>query len=197
MAKQRIIAIGREYGSGGHKIGEILSKRYGIPLYDKEMIEEIAKEKNLDLDELKKYDETPRNRLFSRTVNGFTNSPEETISQMQFDFLREKAKAGESFVVVGRCATSILKDNENTVCIFVTGNLVDEATRISKLYRLTEVEGEALVEKVNKQRKQYHNYYCKEKWGDSRYYDLIINSSKVGIENAADIIDNYIKLMQK
>lgn len=197
MTKQRIIAIGREYGSGGHKIGEILSKRYGIPLYDKEMIEEIAKEKNLDLDELKKYDETPRNRLFSRTVNGFTNSPEETISQMQFDFLREKAKAGESFVVVGRCATSILKDNENTVCIFVTGNLVDEATRISKLYRITEVEGEALVEKVNKQRKQYHNYYCKEKWGDSRYYDLIINSSKVGIENAADIIDNYIKLMQK
>ena len=53
-----------------------------------------------------------------------------------------------------------------------------------------------MVEKVNKQRKQYHNYYCKEKWGDSRYYDLIINSSKVGIENAADIIDHYIKLIQ-
>lgn len=195
MKKQRIIAIGREYGSGGHEIGEILSKRYNIPLYDKEMIEVIAKEKNLDLDELKKYDETPRNRLFSRTVNGFSNSPEETITQMEFDFLREKAAAGDSFVVVGRCATSILKDNENTVCIFVTGNLVDEATRISKMYRITEVEGEALVEKVNKQRKQYHNYYCKEKWGDSRYYDLIINSSKVGIENAADIIDNYIKLI--
>ena len=75
MAKQRIIAIGREYGSGGHKIGEILAKKYGIPLYDKEMIELIAKEKDLDLDELKKYDEIPRNRLFSRTVNGFTNSP--------------------------------------------------------------------------------------------------------------------------
>ena len=124
MAKQRIIAIGREYGSGGHKIGEILAKKYGIPLYDKDMIEVIAKEKNLDLDELKKYDEIPRNRLFSRTVNGFTNSPEETISQMQFDFLREKANSGESFVVVGRCATSILKDNENMVSIFVTGDLV-------------------------------------------------------------------------
>lgn len=132
MAKQRIIAIGREYGSGGHKIGEILAKKYGIPLYDKEMIELIAKEKNLDLDELKKYDEIPRNRLFSRTVNGFTNSPEETISQMQFDFLREKANSGESFVVVGRCATSILKDNENMVSIFVTGDLVYEATRILK-----------------------------------------------------------------
>ena len=190
MAKQRIIAIGREYGSGGHKIGEILAKKYGIPLYDKEMIELIAKEKNLDLDELK------RNRLFSRTVNGFTNSPEETISQMQFDFLREKANSGESFVVVGRCATSILKDNENMVSIFVTGDLVYEATRISKMYRITEVEGEAMVEKVNKQRKQYHNYYCKEKWGDSRHYDLIINSSRVGIQNAADIIDSYIKLIQ-
>ncbi len=196
MAKQRIIAIGREYGSGGHKIGEILAKRYGIPLYDKEMIELIAKEKNLDLDELKKYDEIPRNRLFSRTVNGFSNSPEETISQMQFDFLREKANSGESFVVVGRCATSILKDNENMVSIFVTGDLVYEATRISKMYRITEVEGEAMVEKVNKQRKQYHNYYCKEKWGDSRHYDLIINSSRVGIQNAADIIDSYIKLIQ-
>ena len=82
------------------------------------------------------------------------------------------------------------------VSIFVTGDLVYEATRISKLYRITEVEGESMVEKVNTQRKQYHNYYCKEKWGDSRYYDLIINSSKVGIENAADIIDHYIKLIQ-
>lgn len=196
MKQQRIIAIGREYGSGGHKIGEILAKKYNIPLYDKELIELIAQEKNMDLDELKKYDEIPRNRLFSRTVNGFSNSPEETISQMQFDFLREKANSGESFVVVGRCATSILKDNENMVSIFVTGDLVYEATRISKMYRITEVEGEAMVEKVNKQRKQYHNYYCKEKWGDSRYYDLIINSSKVGIENAADIIDHYIKLIQ-
>ena len=196
MKQQRIIAIGREYGSGGHKIGEILAKKYNIPLYDKELIEVIAQEKNMDLDELKKYDEIPRNRLFSRTVNGFSNSPEETISQMQFDFLREKANSGESFVVVSRCATSILKDNENMVSIFVTGDLVYEATRISKMYRITEVEGEAMVEKVNKQRKQYHNYYCKEKWGDSRYYDLIINSSKVGIENAADIIDHYIKLIQ-
>ena len=196
MKQQRIIAIGREYGSGGHKIGEILAKKYNIPLYDKELIEVIAQEKNMDLDELKKYDEIPRNRLFSRTVNGFSNSPEETISQMQFDFLREKANSGESFVVVGRCATSILKDNENMVSIFVTGDLVYEATRISKMYRITEVEGEAMVEKVNKQRKQYHNYYCKEKWGDSRYYDLIINSSKVGVENAADITDHYIKLIQ-
>ena len=67
---------------------------------------------------------------------------------------------------------------------------------ISKMYHITEVEGEAMVEKVNKQRKQYHNYYCKEKWGDSRHYDLIINSSRVGIQNAADIIDSYIKLIQ-
>lgn len=197
MGKQRIIAIGREYGSGGHSIGNILAKKYNIPLYDSSMIEIIADEEGLDLEEIKKYDEIPRNRLFSKSSSTLGNTPEETISQMEFDFIRRKAEAGESFVVVGRCSTAILKQYPNTVSIFVTGDLIEEATRISKMFKITEVEGEALVQRVNKQRKQYHNYYCDEKWGDSRYYDLIINTSKVGIENAANIIANYVELVVK
>lgn len=195
MSKQKIIAIGREYGSGGHSIGKILAKKYNIPVYDSSMIEIIAKENNLDVEELQKYDEIPRNRFFSRSSSSLKNTTEEKISQLEFDFMRKKAEAGESFVVVGRCSTAILKKYPNTISVFVTGDLIEEATRISKMFKITEVEGEALVQKVNKQRKQYHNYYCDEKWGDSRYYDLIINTSKVGIENAASIIEKYVELV--
>lgn len=195
MSKQRIIAIGREYGSGGHSIGNILAKKYNIPLYDSSMIEIIAKEQNLDIEELKKYDEIPKTRFFPRSLPTVGGSMEENISQLEFDFMKKKAEAGESFVVVGRCSTAILKKYPNAVSIFVTGDLIEEATRISKMFKITEVEGEALVQRVNKQRKQYHNYYCDEKWGDSRYYDLIINTSKVGIENAASIIEKYVELV--
>lgn len=90
--QQVIITIGREYGSGGHLIADMLGEKYGLPVYDSTIIEVIAKEKNLNLEKLKEYDEKPRNRLFTRSIDGYSNSPEDVIAYMEFDFLREKAK---------------------------------------------------------------------------------------------------------
>ncbi len=193
MDKQMIISIGREYGANGHYIADKLAEKYNIPVYDRHMIEYIAKEKNLDLNNLKKYDEKMKNILFSRTVNGHSSSPEDAIAQMQFDFLKEKAAAGESFIVVGRCANSVLKDNHNLISIFVTGDMEVKAKRISSLFNVTIKEAEAMITKNNKKRKQYHNHYSKEKWGDSRYYELIVNTSRIGIEKAYEIVDAYVQ----
>lgn len=193
MNKQMIISISREYGANGHYIADKLAEKYNLPVYDSHMIEYIAKEKNLDLDNLKKYDEKMKNRLFSRTVDGFSSSPEDNIAQMQFDFLREKAAAGESFVVVGRCANSVLKDNPNLIKIFITGDMDVKAKRISELFNVTIKEAEAMIVKNNKKRKQYHNYYSKEKWGDSRYYELTVNTSKIGAHKAFEIVDAYVQ----
>ena len=191
--QQVIITIGREYGSGGHLIADMLGEKYGLPVYDSTIIEVIAKEKNLNLEKLKEYDEKPRNRLFTRSIDGYSNSPEDVIAYMEFDFLREKAKSGESFIVVGRCGSSILKGYRGVISIFVTGDMPEKIQRVATEFHVPNEDAEMMLQKNNKSRKLYHNFYCKEKWGDSRYYELTINTSKIGFDRAAEVIDCYIK----
>ena len=93
MDKQVIITIGREYGSGGHVIAQDIAKRFNVPYYNRNLIEEVAKQNNFDTDNIKDYDESPRKYLFSRTVQGYSNSPEEILAGLQFDFIKEKAYA--------------------------------------------------------------------------------------------------------
>ena len=107
---QLIISVGREYGSGGHVIAEELAKRFGIPFYDYHLIGEIAAGKKVDVKTLERFDELPKIPFFSRTVNGFSNSPQENLANMQFEYLKKKASEGESFVIVGRCSEHILKE---------------------------------------------------------------------------------------
>ena len=192
MAKQFIISIGREYGSGGRVIAEHLAKTLNVKFYDKNIIEHIAQEKNLNLDQLKKYDEKARNIWLSRSVDGLSNSPEDTIAQMQFDFLKERAQAGESFVVLGRCASYILRDFDCMIKVFVTSDMHHKMERIASIEHLDPVMVEDMIIKNNKKRKAYHNFYSKEKWGDSRYYDLIISTSKIGIDSACDVVLDYV-----
>mgnify|MGYP003187749456 FL=1 len=192
MAKQFIISIGREYGSGGRVIAEHLAKTLNVKFYDKNIIELIAQEKKLNLDQLKKYDEKARNIWLSRSVDGLSNSPEDTIAQMQFDFLKERAQAGESFVVLGRCASYILRDFDCMIKVFVTSDMHHKTERIASIEHLDPVMVEDMIIKNNKKRKAYHNFYSKEKWGDSRYYDLIISTSKIGIDGACDVVLDYV-----
>ena len=111
MGKQLIISIGREFGSSGHEIAEIIAKDLNLPLYDRSLLENIAEEKGFSLDTLQQYDEKRKNVFISRSVRGYSNSIPDAIAQVQFDYIREKAASGESFVVVGRCAEVVLKDN--------------------------------------------------------------------------------------
>ena len=110
MGEQLVISISREFGSGGHEIAAKLADRLGLAFYDRSMLDEIAAGMNADASELHKYDEKPTNRLLSRRVGNHTNSYEEIIAQFQFDYIRKKAESGESFVVVGRCSETVLKD---------------------------------------------------------------------------------------
>ncbi len=192
MKEQLIISVGREFGSGGHIIAEKLAKRFELPLYDYNLLTEIASEKNLDAKRIKKYDELPRNFLNSRTVRGFSNSPEETVANMQFDYLRKKAQSGESFVVVGRCAEEVLKGYPGLIPIFVLADMDWKIKRIAEYEKISDAEAEALIKKYNKKRKAYHNYYCQWKWGDSRNYDISINCSKMGIDETTDMLAAYI-----
>ena len=193
MDRQLIISVGREFGSGGHVIAEALAERFHLALYDSNLLEHIAQEKNIDHGELKKFDEKPKNKLLSRTVRGYSSSAQENLANMQFEYLRKKAADGESFVVVGRCSETILKGTQGLVTVFVLGDPDVKAERIQKVYGVSEEEARRMMKREDWNRKSYHNYYCKGKWGDSRNYDFSINSSKLGIEKTVDILETCIR----
>lgn len=191
--KQMIISIGREFGSAGHEIAEKLAERFSLPLYDYNLLREIAGEKKVNVANLEPYDEVPKKGFGSRTVRGYSNSPQENIAYMQFDFLKKKAKAGESFVVVGRCAEEALKEYKGLITIFILGDMETKIERIAKLHNLSEKQAKEMIIQQDKKRKAYHNYFCEGKWGDSRNYEFSINSSKLGLEATVEVLEDYIK----
>lgn len=197
MSQQLIITLSREFGSGGHVIAEQLAKKFNLPLYDSNILKEISLEKNVELSELERYDEVPKNRLLSKSRRGLTNSPEENTANLQFKYLREKAENGESFVVVGRCADTVLKGYPGMISIFVLGDKEAKIERICNRLNLSRFDADIILNRQDKNRKSYHNYYCPVKWGDSRNYDICINSSRLGIDKTADFLESYINERRK
>lgn len=194
MGKQLIITVGREFGSGGHIIAAKLAEHFGIQLLDSNILAEVAKKSNTSEEYLKKYDESARNLFFSRTVNGFSNSPEEIIAQMQFDYIKQKSDAGESFVVIGRCADYILRENPALVRVFVLGDTEAKIKRTAEREGISEDKAKIRMEQADKRRKYFHNTHSENKWGDSRSYDITVNSSKLGLDSTAELLIKYIEL---
>lgn len=190
---QIIISVGREFGSGGHVIAEEIAKRFNLPIYDRHLIEEIANKTGMTAEQIEKHDEAPKTRIISRRVRGYSNSIEDNIAEMQFDFLRKKAESGESFVVVGRCSESKLRDFDCLCSLFIIGDIDAKIKRIMELYNMDKEEAASFIEKKDKKRKRYHNYHVKLHWGDSRLYDLTVNSSRLGIDKTIDFLEEYIK----
>lgn len=190
---QIIISVGREFGSGGRVIAETLAKRFNIPIYDRHLITEIAEKTGLTPEQIEKYNENPKKKIISRRVRGYSNSLEDNVAEMQFNFLKEKSESGESFVVVGRCSETKLKGNPALISFFILADTDAKIKRIMEVYELSEDEAIEFIRKKDKKRKRYHNYHCSGHWGDSRLYDLCINSTRLGIEKTVDYLESYIK----
>lgn len=189
---QLIVSIGRESGSGGLEIARTLAKRFDLPLYNKSILQTAAEAKGLNVKELEQYDERPRSLLFYRSVKGFSNAPEDGVAQMQFDLLRRHAAAGESFVVLGRCAEEVLADYECLVSIFVEADLDFRIRRTP----LPGNEALEFIHKQDRQRRIYHDQHCKGDWGDAQNYDLVINSARLGVPGTVDVLEHYIRARQ-
>ena len=192
--KQVIIALGREFGSGGHIVAQKLAEHYNIPLYHKELLSELAKGGEYSKEVLEKYDEKPINISFMPIpIAGSATSIEQDIAIKQFAFLRKKANdEKESFIVIGRCADEILADNPNLTRVFVTADKNSKMKRVMERENIDEKSALARMKKMDKVRKTYHNFYCENKWGDSRGYDFCISTSNRDLENVAEIIIRYL-----
>lgn len=193
MDKQIIISISRECGAGGQEIATKLASKLGIALYDSNIIEEVAKELGTSVEELAKYDEKSRNVLFARQVGNFYNSNEDITAENQFNFLRARAEAGESFVVLGRCSDIIFRDDARLVSVFVTSELEKRLPVVMEREKMSEKEAKDLIAKTDKRRRTYHDSHTETlDWGDARCYDLCIDALKIGIDNSVDVIAAYV-----
>ena len=192
MAKQTIIAISREFGSEGHEIARIIAEDLGLKLYDRSMLDEMADNMGIKVEVLEKHDEKPRNFFLTRTVGKYTNSMEEIVADMQFEFIKEKADSGESFVIVGRCADSVLRGMEGLITIFVIGTKEAKVKHVMEKFNMNESEALIKMARHDKKRSQYHNRHSDGRWGDSRFYDLCINSSLLGVQGTVKILEDYI-----
>lgn len=192
MSKQLIISVGREFGSGGHEIARQLAEHYNIQLLDNNLLHEVVRERNLDVKDFEGLDEKHNRLVLSRTVKGFSNSPEENVSRLQFDYLKRKAARGDSFVIVGRCSENVLKEYEEMISVFVVGDMKCKIQRIMESHQISEKQAEKLITEMDRKRKKYHDYFSEGKWGDSRNYDICVNSSKLGIEETVKLLIAYI-----
>lgn len=193
MKEQIIVAIGREHGSGGHYIAELVSKALGIKLYDKKTIEAAIVDQGYSQELISQKDERPVNFFASRRIGKFSNSIEVNVAERTFQMLRAKAAQGESFVVLGRCGEQVLKDNPNCISIFICGN---PQFKLSRIMEKLGLDAEAAIEEiktVDRSRKNYHNYYCDIKWGDARGYDMTVKSDVLGCEKTAEMLTGYIR----
>ncbi|MBM6685623.1 cytidylate kinase-like family protein [Faecalicatena contorta] len=199
---KKIITIGREFGSGGHEIGERLSKRLNYTLYDREIIDEAAKKSGINVKELQRYDEKAMNSLLYSLVLGnyykrSENSPLEQpvairIEQAYFSTIKSLAEKGPC-IIVGRCADYILKDNENRLSFFITADEKKRVARIKDKYGVTEAEAVKLINKNDRNRSNYYKSITGKAWGMAENYDFCIRSSYYGIDSTVEIITKLIE----
>lgn len=205
-----IIAIGREFGSGGKEIGEKLAERLGIKFYDKELLTLVAKESGYCEEILQKNDEQPNNSFLYSLVmdtysangygvsNHFTELPlNHKVFLAQFDVIKNLALR-ESCVIVGRCADYALADNPNCFSVFIHAGMSFRVERIKKDYpdKVFKDDNKVVdfINKTDRKRANYYNYYSNKKWGDARSYDLSVDSSLLGIDKTVDFILDYAKI---
>ena len=193
MKNQIIIALGREHGSGGHYIADMIAKEFGIKLYDKDSIEAEIVSDGYSEELIRKMDEKPVNFFASRRVGKYSNSLEVNVAEKTFAMLRSKVASGESFLIIGRCGEQVLKDNPNLISIFICGN---QQFKLMRVMDKLGVDAEKAIEEikaVDRSRKNYHNYYCETKWGDARGYDMTVKSDVLGCEETAKMLIAYIR----
>lgn len=188
--KNRIITVSREFGSGGRTIGKQVAKELGIPCYDNELIQKIASESGFDEHYVKdagEYDSGGFLSIFSSRAFGDTNA--DLIWKAQCKIILQLAEK-EPCVIVGRCADYILRDKADCLRVFIHADKDFRMNRIIKVYGETDIPTEQRLKKKEKRRAAYHRFYTNMKWGQSKNYDITLNSGTLGIDKCAEIIKN-------
>lgn len=196
MDQHLVIAISREYGSGGREIGERLAEELGIAYYDKLLLKRIAEESGLDGDVVADFDEKPLRPLLLNPNAFFCATDLEhpvasRIYRTEVDILRSIADES-SCVIVGGCADYVLAGHPDLVSLFVSAPMEARVARVMRRNTLSASEARSRIARVDKNRASYYRYFTDENWGMARNYDLCINSGDLDATRAVSIVRCFL-----
>ncbi len=191
MAKNKIICIGRQYGSDGRAIGQAVAQQLNIPCYDKELLEEALKDTDLPKDLLRKEEEKGPTSLFyevfyeGKEQKYYGLNASEIMYAMQEELIVKKAQES-SCVIIGRCADQILQETKEAdvevLSVFICAPTKDRIDRVVEREGVDAKKAAEIIRKTDKKRKNYYNYYTSKDWGKPSDYDICINSSSTSRE---------------
>ncbi len=197
-----VISIGREFGSGGKYIGQELSRRLNVKCYDNELLTKVSEDYNIDITMLEKVDEKQKssfwysfatNYVFSNDNGVSPISAEDNLFLKQTKVIEDLYNSGKSSIIIGRCSDYILKDNKNVIKIFIYASDMDfKVNRKIKFENLNLPTAKKKIMQVDKQRSEYYKHFTNQVWGERSNYDLCVDTSKLGVDQTIDILENYI-----
>lgn len=198
-----VVTVGRQFGSGGREFGLRLATRYGLKYYDKELLSEAAQRSGVAREFFEKSDERAPSfvdGLFSFAVGlnplsffqGSTAIGDDSIYRAQSDFIRHLAER-ESCVIVGRSADYVLRDDPHLISIFVHADEDDCISRIcSRQPELSPDKARSVMNRINRLRANYYNFYTDKTWGAASSYDLTFNTSRLPMDQLVELTAGYI-----
>ena len=194
-----ILTIGRQHGSNGHDIARALSAELGIPCYDKEIVDRAAEDSNFSRAIFESYDEKRVSAYIVPTPHyigmneGFRLNMQ--IASAQFDAIRKLADEGDA-IFVGRCADYVLRSREDLVRVFILADVPFRIRTLMQRKGISEDAAKKLLKEVDKDRASYYKYYTDQIWGESEYYDLCLNSARLGVDGSVRVIRSYIDALK-
>lgn len=198
----KVITISRQFGSGGRTIGKELAERLGVPYYDKELVDAVAKESGFShefIEEIGEYASVTSSFLFNIAVSSHpmglvdSMSVSDKLYVYQTNVIRDLADKGPC-VIVGRCADFILKDRPNCLHAFIHADYDFRAKRIVELYGETKQTPEKRLQDKDSKRKVYYRHYTNRVWGEAQNYDICLDAGKLGIERCVDILTDIAEM---
>lgn len=189
-----IITISREFGSGGHSIGEAVAKKLGYRFFDRELVNQVAERSGFSpefIEESGEYASAKNSLLFAiATANQYTMNGISMLDKLyieQTKIIEEIAQEG-SCVIVGRCADYILREYEDCLHVFIHADMKSRAKRIVERFGEQERPAEKRLNEKDQRRKVYYKNYTGRTWGQAQNYDLCLNSGVLGSERCVELI---------
>ena len=195
-----IITVGRQHGSNGHDIARLLAEELNMKCFDKEIVDEAAANSHFSKEIFDSYDEKRVSAYVIPTPHyvgmneGFRLNMQ--VAAAQFDAMRNLADKGNC-IFVGRCADYVLRNRKDVLSVFIMADMPFRIRTIMQRKGLNEDQAKKLIKEVDKARSSYYKYYTDQIWGESENYDLCIDSSRIGVKGAVEVIKAYMSALEQ
>ena len=201
-----VITISRQFGSGGHEVGERIASKLSVPFYDKALIALAAKKSGISEDVFENVDEKAASSLlysivmgtyaYGGRIAGINEMPvNDKLFIIQADIIKKAAAEGPC-VIIGRCANYILRDHTNCLNVFIHADKSGRLKRVVAKSIIDEKRASDFISKKDKQRANYYNFYTNNRWDDIFGYDMTLDTSRFNIDQAVDIIVKAAKSLE-